>query len=227
MITGGILILIGSFFYAMLADQSSSFNIPLIVPPILYVAGALFIISPAFITEHIYSTPLKNWLIFLVSNITLVFYCFHQLKTVEMDLMYYSAFLFGFFLFIFLGGISLINVIRLLIPREIPEERKRDDANLLKIFSKRRKVTEEEVYVSKEKSICLVCKENLSRSIYLCPNCNVLYCSRCSGALSKEENACWVCDTPFDESRPVKREEVKKISDIVVDQDQIKQKGMD
>ena len=57
-----------------------------------------------------------------------------------------------------------------------------------------------------------MCKNKISRLNYYCPDCNALYCVNCAEVLSNTENACWVCDTPFDESKPVKpykREEEK------------------
>jgi len=50
----------------------------------------------------------------------------------------------------------------------------------------------------------LVCKGKTLRTIYLCPECDALYCNKCSTALSNLENACWACNTPFDPSKPVK-----------------------
>jgi len=46
----------------------------------------------------------------------------------------------------------------------------------------------------------------------MCASCGAFYCLKCSEALSNLENECWVCDMPFDESKPVKsykREEEK------------------
>ena len=40
--------------------------------------------------------------------------------------------------------------------------------------------------------------------MYTCPACDALYCIKCSDSLSNLENACWVCNTPFDESKPTK-----------------------
>jgi len=40
--------------------------------------------------------------------------------------------------------------------------------------------------------------------MFMCNKCGTLYCLKCSQALSNLENACWVCDAPFDESKPVK-----------------------
>jgi hypothetical protein len=69
---------------------------------------------------------------------------------------------------------------------------------------KPKKLTEEEITFYREQKICLVCKGKTSRLTYICPTCEALYCVNCSTALSNLENACWVCDTPFDESKPVK-----------------------
>jgi len=57
------------------------------------------------------------------------------------------------------------------------------------------RITEEEISVAKEKNICLVCKSELSRSSYICPDCKTFYCLSCSEALSNIENACWTCNS--------------------------------
>jgi hypothetical protein len=70
---------------------------------------------------------------------------------------------------------------------------------------KRESYTEEEILYHKEKRICLVCKGKISRrKKYVCPKCDILYCLRCSIALSTLENICWVCESPIDESKPIK-----------------------
>ena len=69
---------------------------------------------------------------------------------------------------------------------------------------KHKPLTEEEITFYKEQKICLVCKGKISRLNYICPNCDALYCVKCSEALSNLENACWVCNEPFDESKPYK-----------------------
>ncbi|MHA1257821.1 MAG: DC1 domain-containing protein, partial [Promethearchaeota archaeon] len=74
------------------------------------------------------------------------------------------------------------------------------------IFTKPELVTEEEVSVSKEKKICIVCKRKLAgfKLAFICRECDTLYCEKCVRTLSKLENACWVCNAPFDETKPVK-----------------------
>ncbi|MFX1393214.1 MAG: B-box zinc finger protein [Promethearchaeota archaeon] len=72
--------------------------------------------------------------------------------------------------------------------------------------SKPKEITEEEVKFYREQTVCLVCKNQLVKYIlaYICQNCRALYCVKCARAISKLENACWACNAPVDESKPVK-----------------------
>ncbi|MHA2186283.1 MAG: hypothetical protein ACXAAI_14915 [Promethearchaeota archaeon] len=66
-------------------------------------------------------------------------------------------------------------------------------------------ITEEEVSISKEKKICLICKGKLSGyNIFVCPYCDAFYCENCARALESLENACWVCNEPIDKAKPVR-----------------------
>jgi hypothetical protein len=78
------------------------------------------------------------------------------------------------------------------------------------IYIRPEKITEEEISFYREQQICLVCKNKISRMMYHCPKCDVLYCPKCVEALSNLENMCWVCNTPLDESKPVKPLEKKE-----------------
>ena len=219
MITGGMLLLIGAFFYAMAVDETMSVSMPLIIPPIFHIAGALFIISPAFISPEFYSRPLKKWIIFLIACIFVSFLCLTLLKSVVIDFWYFLAFLFGFLLFAFLSVFPLFNIIKTLKSQEHIQEKIEESEDILRVFTKHRKITEEEVSISKEKKICLVCKEKLSRSIYLCPDCDALYCNRYVDALSNSVNACWVCEMPIDESKPVNIIQEIDEESVVVNED--------
>ena len=66
------------------------------------------------------------------------------------------------------------------------------------------KVTVEEVAVSIEKKICLVCRGEVLRLSYIC-KCGAIYCENCARALTNLENVCWVCDAPIDYLKPSKR----------------------
>jgi len=62
-------------------------------------------------------------------------------------------------------------------------------------------ITAEEVTFYREKKICLVCKGKVVKFNYIC-ECDALYCENCVRTLGNLENACWVCNAPFDESKP-------------------------
>ena len=65
-------------------------------------------------------------------------------------------------------------------------------------------IIEEKVDVHKETKICMICKGEVAGYIYLC-ECDAIYCENCVKALIDLENACWVCETPIDQSRPIKQ----------------------
>ena len=79
---------------------------------------------------------------------------------------------------------------------------KREGVGFLDAIARPQKLTEEEVSISIERKICLVCKGEVSRNIYICPECKTFYCRKCSESLIMMENACWVCNSPFDVSLP-------------------------
>jgi len=94
------------------------------------------------------------------------------------------------------------------------------EESLFRLYEKPYHITEEEVIFHKERKICLVCKGKVLRVNYICPKCSALYCINCSEVLSNRENMCWVCDEPFDESKPVSpykrkiKKDVAKILDV-------------
>jgi len=65
-------------------------------------------------------------------------------------------------------------------------------------------ITEEEVSISKEKKICLVCKGKVLSFSFICPVCETFYCENCVKAIIDMENTCWACNEPLDESKPFK-----------------------
>ncbi|MFX0076955.1 MAG: hypothetical protein ACFE96_16030, partial [Candidatus Hermodarchaeota archaeon] len=67
---------------------------------------------------------------------------------------------------------------------------------------------EEDVSVFKDRKVCLVCKGKISGfNVFICPECDSIYCDNCARALSDLENLCWVCESPLDQSKPVQKEE--------------------
>ncbi|MHA2397291.1 MAG: hypothetical protein ACXADU_00180 [Promethearchaeota archaeon] len=93
--------------------------------------------------------------------------------------------------------------------KEIVKEIKLKES-LFRLYERPDYITEEEVSFHREKKICLVCKGSVSRINYICPKCSALYCDKCSDQLSELENMCWVCDEPFDDTKPVRPYQKKK-----------------
>ena len=80
---------------------------------------------------------------------------------------------------------------------------------------KKEQMVEEEVTVYKDLKTCLVCKGSAGGfNIYVCPQCNSIYCKGCAETVVEIENACWTCESPIDKARPSKpfEQEEEKIS---------------
>ena len=93
-------------------------------------------------------------------------------------------------------GFILIKTKHVILDELSPESRKTRNADIpdvLEIFTKSKRLTEEEVSVAKEKQICLVCKGKLERNMYVCPDCSSFYCQKCSSNLATLENSCLLC----------------------------------
>ena len=107
---------------------------------------------------------------------------------------------------IIIGSVLIFNGFKLIVPEG--EEIEESDIKLIKTLGldihRPANITEEEVSISKEKKICLVCKSKISGHTYVCPECETFYCDKCYNALTNLENACWACNTQLDESKPVK-----------------------
>ena len=93
-----------------------------------------------------------------------------------------------------------------------------DASEFLRMVAKRKKnpLTEKEIIFYKERKICLVCKTKPLRFTYICPDCDAIYCMTCVNALSDLENACWVCKSPFDPTKPVRSIEFEG-EDLIVE----------
>lgn len=115
-----------------------------------------------------------------------------------------------FVIFIRFGIVSSLWVLYLGIREEPekkikPEKEIKVEGDLFRISKRPDQITEEEVSISKEKKICLVCKGKVEKfNIFICSKCDTFYCENCARTLSGLENACWVCNSPFDESIPSK-----------------------
>jgi len=204
MLTGYVIIVIGAGL--QLPEGLATGLYPPELFPSLYIIGTIFMLLPLYIDGETFlnSKPALFWGIFVVAAVSVF----------TLSLLFF--FLTG--VFTYLMGV-LVSIILLLLTFYLNSKTRRrnkekasftreakkegESLDFLNVFARPRKVTEEEVSVSKEKKVCLVCKGRVTRyDIYICPKCNSLYHQKCAKVLEGNENACWACDAPFDESRP-------------------------
>lgn len=208
LLTGAILYLIGAILSSIFIKELIS-----ITPLISYFflnAGAILFISPVFIKPK-EKSQIKIALI-ICSIIYIISLCIAIYIVILFFLLFQVYYIFLIIIFIVITGSAIIflhfflNIVKLKTSsvRIDVEEEIEQRKDILSIFSRPATITEEEISISKEKRICLVCKKKFIRDIYICPDCSAFYCKDCSSALSNMENACWVCNTPFDLLKPIK-----------------------
>ena len=189
---------------------------PIIIFPALLILGTFLIMAPTVFKPEFFSRNIKYWYLFsiiLIGTAAINVIYFYYLSTI-LDLTIEGIILPPVFVIFFV--VECVILIRFIKHEETLGVK--GDIGVRGIFTKPEKVTEEEVSISKEKKICLVCKGKVARrNIFLCPECDTFYCSKCSEALEDLENACWVCEAPFDESKPVKLPEKEEEKVIVED----------
>ena len=184
--------------------------IPLYITPLFFLLGVFILISPLFFKYKFNSRILKR--VFFSCILILIFGWIILLSC-------FTAGLAGFFLF----SNALLNIIIItyiiLFLRDINslQLNKQDLPDLLSIFKKPQRLTEEEVSVSKEKKICLVCKAQVGGILFMCNDCGSFYCYNCYNALIDLENACWACDSALDESKPVKLDKKEEEKGVEVE----------
>ena len=96
-----------------------------------------------------------------------------------------------------------------------PKKEVKVEEGLFRVSQRPDNITEEEISISKEKKICLVCKGKVIGLTYICTECEAFYCVNCAQAISNLENQCWACNTPIDSSKPVK--EIKTDNEVKID----------
>ncbi len=216
LLTGAIVYIIGAILSSIFIKQLVSIT-PLISYSFL-IAGAILFVTPVFLKpkekSHVKIILILCTLIYIIS-------LFIALYIVSLFFILYQVnflFLISILVVIFGASLIIIHFLLSIYKFKTPSERVESDEekdkrkDILSIFSRPETITEEEISISKEKKICLVCKKRLSRDIFLCPNCYALYCKHCSDALSNRENTCWVCNTPIDPLKPVKIQETTPVN---------------
>ncbi len=186
---------------------------PILIFPALLIFGTFLCIAPTLFKPEFFSRNIKYWYLFSIILI----------GELGIILIYDVTFV-GVIEYILVALVFLISYVVecVILIRFIKREEflhVEGDIGVRGIFTKPEKVTEEEVSISKEKKICLVCKGKVGGNIFMCTDCGTFYCQKCSEALSNLENACWSCNTPIDKSKPVKLPEKEEEKVIVEDFD--------
>jgi len=204
---------VGAFLIASLVIISLSIRLlglpfkelnllPLFLPQLFIIIGWILTMIPFLIKPSRLARAKDYWIaniILILFFLTFIFFLYLLVGeitkfftlTVYVIISVYA----GFDTLKSLKSVSLVKV---------SPEFQRDTQSVLEPFTRPQKITEEEVTISKEKRVCLVCKVKLERSMYICPDCQTFYCKKCSNALMGLENACWFCNAPFDELKPSK-----------------------
>ncbi|MFX1597338.1 MAG: hypothetical protein ACFFBK_14875 [Promethearchaeota archaeon] len=172
------------------------------IPSILVIIGALIVIFPSLGYFEFYSKTIIKLVILIMIILIASFLVFNLFFNVQLNVLILFIIWLAFFTLIL--GISYV-IYRYAKRREdIIEKEKIHDT--IRKFVRPPKFSVEEVNYHRDKGLCLVCKNKISGLTYVCPNCNVWYCIKCSEALIRIENTCWVCQTPLDRSKSVKNE---------------------
>jgi hypothetical protein len=171
---------------------------PILIFPALLIFGTFLCMSPTIFKPEFFSRNIKYWYLFSIILI----------GAQAINLIYLVSFIYMIELIL----VSLVFLIFFVVEcifliRFIKREESlgiEGEIGVRGIFTKPEEITEEEISISKEKKICLVCKGDVSGINYICTECGAFYCMKCSQAISNLENACWACNTPIDESKPSK-----------------------
>ncbi len=183
---------------AIVSKTVKELDIPLMLylSPIFFIIGGLVVMLPLVIDLKYISHMLWFLSICGIFAITIMF-------LIEIFLIYYVG-VANAILYIFILCIVIFFEVRIIkdIKSYKAGEAQISGPVILEMFTKPLKITEEDVSVSIEKKICLVCKSKISGLNYICSDCGTFYCTKCSTALSDLENVYWACNNPIDISKP-------------------------
>jgi len=194
-------IIIGSLFIGISVGYMAHVSMregdtPILIFPTLFIFGTFLSMSPTVFKPEFFSRNIKYWYLFSIILISVGAINLIYATVADFSIMIIN------FIFLIFYIVECVIFIRFLKHEEVLGVE--GDIGVRGIFTKPEKVTEEEVSVSKEKKICLVCKGRLGGFMFMCKDCGAFYCNKCTLALIELENACWACNNALDESKPVK-----------------------
>ncbi len=193
---------------------------PSIIPTVMLVCGTLLLI-PLFIKldTFIRLNSVFHWIILILFHGSMIFVILSLISTpIPVSTKFYILLFIPLYSILIIFGIVQMKKAKSTISRvSFEKTMEKEPEDIFKGFTRPQKLTEEEVIVSKEKKICLVCKGEVIGINFVCRNCKTSYCERCYNALTNLENVCWACDSTLDMSKPSKpfkaREEQKAIKE--------------
>ena len=202
---------VGAFLIASLVMNSLSIRLlglsfkelnilPLFLPQLFLIIGWILTMIPFLIKSSRLAQAKDYWIANIILILIFLMFIF-ILYILVGDIIKLFTMTVYFIISVYAGFDTLKSLKSVSLVKDSPEFQ-RDAQNVLEPFIRAQKITEEEVSISKEKRVCLVCKVKLERSMYICPDCQTFYCNKCSNALIGLENACWYCNAPFDELKP-------------------------
>jgi hypothetical protein len=176
--------------------------LPLFLPQLFLITGWILVMIPFLINSVKLANAKDYWIanvILILTYLTFIFILYLLVGDITKLLTMTVYFIISAY-----AGFDALKSLKSKPLARNTSELNADTQSVLEPFIRPQKITEEEVTISKEKRVCLVCKVKLERSMYICPECQTFYCDKCSNALMGLENACWFCNAPFDELKPSK-----------------------
>jgi len=170
--------------------------VPLIATPISFIMGASICLLPTIFDPQKLGNAYEIWRATTIA--TFVINCTFQVIAFLLNLPLFvqvGNLIFTIYIFVLLN--KTLHDIKIEINLETSGELKKRTGDIMGVFTRPPKISEEEIRFHKELRICLVCKEKIKGFNFMCTDCSALYCKKCSKNLSTTENACWVCDTAF------------------------------
>ncbi len=223
MVFGLLLVIIGQGFDSKVVKELEI--TPIELAPIFYIIGSLVFIAPTRISPQYFRRSILYWTMISGYFIS-TFVWFISIAITKHLPFEFLLMLLGFETMLLLFTSYSIYQIVKLAKHQQSHELDKDAPDILAMFVKSQKLTEEEVSISKEKKICVVCKGNILGMNFICRGCEIFYCQKCYNALVNLENACWACDMALDESKPVKPFR-KEGEQEVIGEEVIPKKGRD
>ena len=202
MAIGYMIVLIGWALEIFFLKNISPF--PRWMPSLFLIIGVLVTLSPFIGYFELFNKLIIRLTIFIVIGTLIVFLVITLVFNLQLDVLSLIIIWVSVLLLVLVVVYILLTLVRK--RDQESETRKEEMQDTIKMFTRPVNININDVKMYREKGLCLVCRNRISRLTYVCPECESLYCLKCSTALTNLENFCWVCETPFDESKPIKLE---------------------